>query len=57
MAEPWAAKFYNSKEWKSLRLRLITERNFCCEDCGKNFTLNPANINPNYSRGYKKLHN
>lgn len=44
MAEPWAAKFYNSKAWKDLRGRLIVAANYTCQKCGKNLILNPARL-------------
>ncbi len=44
MAEPWAAKFYNSKAWKDLRGRLIVAANYTCQKCGKNLVLNPARL-------------
>lgn len=58
MAAPWAAKFYNSKAWRSLRERLIVEANFLCAECGESYLrdstllvghhvkeLTPANVN------------
>lgn len=61
MAQPWAKKFYNSKEWRALRDRLIVEANFLCAECGESYLkdstqlvghhikeLTPANVqNPN----------
>lgn len=58
MAQPWAKKFYNSKEWRALRERLIVEANFLCSECGERYLqdsaqlvahhiteLSPANVN------------
>lgn len=42
MAEAWAARFYNSKEWKDLRWQLIIKRGPRCERCGKDMTFNTA---------------
>ncbi|MBO6303879.1 MAG: HNH endonuclease [Selenomonadaceae bacterium] len=44
MAEPWAAKFYNSKEWKDLRGQLIVAAKYTCQKCGKNLVLNPSRL-------------
>ena len=44
MAEPWAAQFYNSHAWRSLRGRLIVERNYTCEECGGNFAFEPSKL-------------
>lgn len=63
MAKTWAKTFYNSKEWRQLRERLIIENNFLCADCGESYLndstqlvghhikeLTPQNINdPNIS--------
>lgn len=40
MAEPWAAKFYNSKAWRDLRNILIIERGPRCQMCGRDMTFN-----------------
>ena len=37
MAQAWAKKFYNSKEWKALRTRLIAEAHFLCSECGESY--------------------
>lgn len=44
MAEPWAAKFYNSQSWKFLRGKLIVAANYSCQKCGKSFVLNPSRL-------------
>lgn len=44
MAKPWAVSFYNSKAWQDLRWARILEEHFCCQECGKDFTLNPAEL-------------
>lgn len=44
MAEPWAVQFYNGKSWRSLRGRLIAERNYICEECGGNFVFEPSRL-------------
>lgn len=42
MAKPWAISFYNSKAWQDLRWARILQENFRCENCGEDFTANPA---------------
>ena len=37
MAQAWAKKFYNSKEWRALRARLVVEANFRCAHCGEEY--------------------
>lgn len=44
MPQSWAKKFYNSKEWRALRQRLIAERNFLCEECGDNYLKDSAQL-------------
>lgn len=42
MPQSWAKKFYNSKEWRALRERLIAESNFMCSECGESYLKNSA---------------
>lgn len=44
MAAPWAARLYNSKEWKDLRQSLIIQRGAKCERCGKDCTFAPYEL-------------
>ena len=44
MAEAWAAKFYNSPEWKALRMSLIIQRGPRCQRCGKDMTFDQINL-------------
>ena len=44
MAKPWAISFYNSKAWQDLRWARILQENFRCQDCGEDYTLNPAEL-------------
>ena len=44
MAETWAAKFYNSKEWRQLRQALIIQRGAICQQCGRNMTFNQSEL-------------
>lgn len=44
MAEAWASRFYNSKEWKDLRWQLIIKRGPKCARCGKDMTFNTAEL-------------
>lgn len=44
MPQPWAKKFYNSKEWRALRDRLIAESNFLCSVCGESYLKNSAQL-------------
>ena len=37
MSQAWAKKFYNSKEWRALRGRLIAEAHFLCAVCGESY--------------------
>lgn len=58
MSQAWAKKFYNSKEWRALRERLVVEAKFRCAHCGEDYLkdstqlvghhikeLTPANVN------------
>lgn len=42
MAQLWAKKFYNSKEWRTLRARLVVEANFRCAHCGEDYLKNSS---------------
>ena len=44
MAEAWAAKFYNSKEWRQLRQALIIQRGAICQRCGRDMTFNQSEL-------------
>ena len=44
MPQPWAKKFYNSKEWRALRERLIVESNFRCAECGESYLKKSAQL-------------
>ena len=44
MAQPWAKSFYNSKEWRALRERLIVESNFLCAECGDSYLQNSSQL-------------
>lgn len=44
MPQPWAKKFYNSKEWRALRQRLIVEANFLCAECGESYLKDSAQL-------------
>lgn len=44
MAKPWAVSLYNSKGWQDLRWARIVQENFCCQECGKDYTLHPAEL-------------
>lgn len=44
MAQAWAKKFYNSKEWRQLREQLIVAANFLCADCGENYLKDSAQL-------------
>lgn len=44
MPQPWAKKFYKSKEWRALRERLIAESNFLCSECGESYLKNSAQL-------------
>lgn len=44
MPQPWAKKFYNSKEWRALRERLIVEAHFLCAECGENYLKDSAQL-------------
>ena len=44
MAELWAKKFYNSKEWRALRERLIIEAHFLCSECGEDYLKDSAQL-------------
>lgn len=44
MAKAWAAKLYNSHEWKSLREQLIIKANYTCSMCGANHIFDPWNL-------------
>lgn len=44
MAHPWAKAFYNSKEWRALRERLVVKANFLCADCGDSYLQNSSQL-------------
>lgn len=44
MSQAWAKKFYNSKEWRALRARLIVEAHFLCAHCGENYLKDSAQL-------------
>ena len=44
MAQAWAKKFYNSKEWRALRARLVVEANFRCAHCGEEYLKDSAQL-------------
>lgn len=44
MSQIWAKRFYNSKEWRALRQRLLAERNFLCAHCGENYLQDSAQL-------------
>lgn len=44
MAQAWAKKFYNSKQWRALRERLIVEARFLCAQCGENYLKDSAQL-------------
>ena len=44
MAQPWAKKFYNSKEWRALRQRLIAEADFLCAECGESYLKDSSQL-------------
>jgi len=51
MAEAWAAKFYNSKEWRQLRQALIIQRGAICQQCGRNMTFNQSELIGHHTPG------
>lgn len=44
MPQPWAKKFYNSKQWRELRERLISEADFQCAECGERYLKDSAQL-------------
>ncbi len=64
MAKEWAKPFYNSVEWKTLRLQMLQRCGRVCEMCGGYATevhheieLTPANIgDPTVALNPKLLH-
>ena len=64
MAKQWAKQFYNSKQWKAVRLAALRRDHHTCEVCGGLATevhheveLTPENIgNPQISLNLRLLH-
>ncbi|MDL2318495.1 HNH endonuclease [Eubacteriales bacterium OttesenSCG-928-A19] len=63
MAQPWASRFYRSKQWQGCRNAYFTEQHGICEVCGEPGTvvhhltpLTPENINdPMISLSWENL--
>lgn len=44
MAASWSMPFYNSKDWKELRMMLIIQRGATCERCHKDFLFDTSRL-------------
>ena len=44
MAEPWAAAFYKSEAWRSLRRALIQERGTVCPVCHRDYMADTSKL-------------